>query len=338
MLGTNVIYSCLLPTWDIFYGIRLNTNIHLVLRDCETLIKAIQVYKTGSFEKTLQSRAVEKNTDATEWCSLRHYLGRLHSYRQASEIIVAAATTWPDLFKNHRVDYIDSACKKRIPTPKLSDLSKIIPIALPEHEESDFESDIAELRIHDLDDEIKNQFKSWKTKAMVHCEVHLHNHLVQKGKTSSTNFWSSTMFIATSKPTCSLCHLYFNSPTNDFQVQTSHMNLYSRWRLPDIYEDQGAEAKECHEELLQELIEQMQHDLIKMLKQKVPKGKTHDSRTDTHSGVSTRATFLGDGLRNMSSAFAERHARIHGLSGPSSEDGEEEGEWDGLEDDVIHAR
>jgi hypothetical protein len=275
---------------------------------------------------------MQKNTDAADWCTLRHYLGRLHSYRQASEIIANAATTWPDLFKNHRVNYIDSAFQKRIPTPKLSNLNDIIPIALPGHEASDFESDITELRIHDLDNIIHKQLKSWKTKTMVHCEVHLHNHLVQKGKTSSTDFWSGAMFIATSKPTCRLCYLYFNSPTNEFQVQTTHMNLYPKWRFPDIYEDQGAEAKDCYEELLQDLIEQFQQDLILMLKLKEPKGKTHDSRTDSYSRVSTRVSGLGDGLRNIVSA--ERQARFHGLSNPSSEDGE----WRDLAEEVFHAR
>ncbi|KAJ4854619.1 uncharacterized protein T069G_10177 [Trichoderma breve] len=304
------------------------------LRDCETLIKAIQAYKTGSFEKTLQNRTVEKNTDAADWCTLRHYLGRLHSYRQASEIIVNAATTWPDLFKNHRVDYINSAFKKRIPTPNLTDLNDIIPIALPGHEASDFESDISELRIHELDNIIHKQLQSWRIKTMVHCEVHLHNHLVQKGKTSSTDFWSGAMFIATSKPTCRLCHLYFNNPSNEFQVQTSHMNLYPKWRLPDIYEDQGADTKDSCEELLQDLIEQFQQDLILMLKQKEPKGKTHDSRTDSHSRVSTRVSYLGEGLRDTPHALlAERQGRFHGLSSPSSEDAE----WRDLPEDIVHA-
>lgn len=317
------------------YAITLNVILFLVLRDCETLIKAIQASKESSFETTLQSRAGEKNPDAEDWCKLRHYLGRLHSYRQASDIIVNAATTWPDLFKNHRVDYINSAFKKRIPTPKLSNLNDIIPIALPGHEAADFESDITELRIHELDDIIHKQLQSWKIKTMVHCEVHLHNHLVQKGKTSSTNFWSGAMFIATSKPSCRLCHLYFNSPTNEFQVQTSHMNLYPRWRLPEIYEDQGVEAKDYCEELLQDLIEQLQPDLILMLKQKEPKGKTHDSRTDSHSRVSTRASYLGEGLRDASHALlAERQVGFHGLPSPSPDDSG----WCDVAQGIAHAR
>jgi hypothetical protein len=325
MLVINVIYICLLHTRGLPFlheaTIRLIVVIRVVLRDCETLIKAIQACKIGSFEKILQKRAVEKSTDAEDWCTLRHYLGRLHSYRQASDIIVNAATTWPDLFKNHRVDSIDSALKKYIPTPKLADLNKIIPIALPGHEASDFESDITELRNYELDNIIHKQLQSWKIRTMVHCEVHLHNHLIQKGKASSTDFWSGAMFIATSKPTCSLCHLYFNSPTNEFQVQTSHMNLYPRWRLPDIYEDQGTEAKDYYEDLLQDLIEQSQQDLILMLNQKEPKGATHDSRTDSHSRVSTRAPSSGEGFipRVLS---AERQTRFVGLSSPSPEDPE----------------
>ncbi|UKZ52914.1 hypothetical protein TrVGV298_006700 [Trichoderma virens] len=139
------------------------------LSDCETLIKAIQANKTGVFEKVLQSRTVEKDANSADnWCKLRHYLGRLHSYRQASEIIVAAATTWPDLFESPRIDFIRSAQKKHIPTPKTSNLSQIIPIALPEHEFRDFESDIAELRIYDLDEIINKQLQNRRIKTMIH--------------------------------------------------------------------------------------------------------------------------------------------------------------------------
>ncbi|KAL6897627.1 hypothetical protein GGI43DRAFT_97920 [Trichoderma evansii] len=307
------------------------------LRDCETLIKAIQVCKTGSFEKTLQIRAAEKNADSEDWCKLRHYLGRLLSYRQASEIIVAAATTWPDLFKSYRVDYIPSAHQKRVPTPNTSDLSEIIPTALPGHEASDFASDIDVLKIHDLDNIIYEQLQHGRMRTMVHCEVHLHDYLVQKGKISSADFWNGTMFIATSKPPCRLCHYYFNSPTIDFQVQTSHMNLYPKWRLPDIPDVQGAEAKECYEELLQDIIEQMRHDMIQMLKQKEHKGKTNDSRTDSHSRVSTRISYLGDGLGNISGALiAERPATNHRLPSPPFEEDDES--YCDVGDTIGHAR
>ncbi|KAH8130406.1 hypothetical protein FP744_10009292 [Trichoderma asperellum] len=306
------------------------------LRDCEALIKAIQACKTGSFEKILQSRAVEKNADSEDWCRLRHYLGRLHSYRQASEIIVAAATSWPDLFKNHRVDYVPSAHTKYIPTPNSSSFSEIIPIALPGHKASDFESDIAQLEVHGLDNIFQEQLQKRRLKTMVHGEVNLHNHLVQKGKINSTDFWSGAMFIATSKPTCRLCYYYFDNSTNDFQVQTSHMNVYPKWRFPDIYEDQGPETKEGYEELLQDLIVQMEHDMIQMLKRKEPRGKTNDSRTDSHSRVSTRVSSLGDGLRNIPSELAEeRQAANRRLPSPPFEDDES---FSDLGDTVGRAR
>lgn len=171
---------------------------------------------------------------------------------------------------------------------------------------------------------------------MVHAEVHLHNHLVQEGKTNPTDFWNGSMFIATSKPTCRLCQYYFSSPINDFQVQTSHMNLYPKWRFPDIYDDQGPEARELHEELLQDIIEQMQHDMLQMLRQKKPRGKTNDSRTDSHSRVSTRISYLGTGLGNLHSRLAtERQEMSPRLPSPPV-DGDES--WTDMEDMGYHAR
>ncbi|KAM0263372.1 hypothetical protein ACHAQJ_001228 [Trichoderma viride] len=296
---------------------------------------AIQANKIGSFEKDLESRAAQKDADSAEWSELRHYLGRLHSYRQASEIIVAAATTWADLFKNPRVDYIHSAPQKRIPAPSSSNLSEIISIALPEYEASDFESDITELQIYELEDIIQKQLRSRRIRTMVHGEVHLHNYLIQKGKTSSADFWGGSMFIATSKPICSLCHYYFKSPTNKFQVQTSHMNLYPKWRLPDVYDDEGAEAKGRYEELLQDIIEQMQHDTVQMLKHKVSRGKTNDSRTDSHSRVSTRISYLEAELRNLRSiSMTERQETSLGLPSPPSEASES---WIDTGNEDFHA-
>jgi hypothetical protein len=217
-------------------------------------------------------------------------------------------------------------------------LSEIIPIAFPEHDASDFASDIAELQIFELDDIIQKQVHNRRIKSMVHAEVHLHNHLIQKGKTSSADFWNCSMFIATSKPTCRLCQYYFDSPTNNFQVQTSHLNIYPKFRLPDIYDDQDAEAKEHYEEVLQDIIDQMQHDTLQMLKQKVPKGKTNDSRTDSHSRVSTRISYFGAGPSNLGSIpMTERQATSSGLHAvtPPPEDDEP---WDDMGNEGYHAR
>lgn len=260
--------------------------------DCETLIKAIHASQHNPFEKFVESRVRDTEANNTEsWCELRHYLGRLHSYRQASEVITTMLDKWPDLFSSPKISYILPAPPKRIPVPRSALLSDIIPIALPGYTIFDIESDIAELEGYGLHEEIREQLEQRTIMTLIHGEIQLHDHLVRQGKTKTSDFWSNSMFVATSKPTCRLCYYYFNCPTNDFHIQTTHMNIYPKWRLPDIYEHQGEEAKEQCEEVLQYIIEQMRHDLLETFREKFWKGKRNDSRTDSYR-PSTRATSL----------------------------------------------
>ena len=222
------------------------------------------------------------------WCQLRHYLGRLYSYRRVADIIVETAKTRPDLFRDTIVTYIPSAFQKRIATPKSSStLREVICRAFPQPNSSQLESEIFELQNYGIDEKLSEQLQIKNMRAGIHAEIHLHDHLEREGKTRAAVFWDSCLFIATGKPPCCLCYLYFNDPGNDFQLQSPHMNLYPKWRLPEVHDDQNIEAKQHFEEQLQEIIEQLQQDTLDIIKQKVPRWKRNDSRTDSHGGFET---------------------------------------------------
>jgi hypothetical protein len=141
------------------------------------------------------------------------------------------------------------------------------------------------LRQFGLDRNIQDQMRK-SMKRCVHCEVLLHSFLVRNRFVEASEFWNNSMFIATSKQPCRLCHYYFADADNDFQVQSSHMNVYPRWRLPDMYEGQDEEEAEHQEELLDDIIDQMQHDILHIIRNKLPQGKRNDSRTESRSMVS----------------------------------------------------
>lgn len=90
------------------------------------------------------------------------------------------------------------------------------------------------------------------------------------------------MFIATSKPPCRLCYYYFEEAVHDFQVQPPHMNLYSKWRLPDVEAGDDA-ATDYHAELIEDIFERMQEDTLKILQNKFPQWKRNDSRTESRN-------------------------------------------------------
>lgn len=261
-----------------------------VLRDCEDLIKAIQDSKKSAIDNIID-RCVAENQPETSyhWCQLRHYLGRLNSYRQASEIIVNASERWSSLFNNFTVSYICSSRAKRVDVPVVLPYStnEMIQAAFPGLDLSSYANDISELQRYGLDEEIRNQVQSMPLKTQVHCEVHLHNHLVKEDRAQPSDFWHHAMFIATSKPTCRLCHYYFQDDDNDFQVQSPHMNLYAKWRLPDIDDNEDEAAKARHEELMEDILVNMQRDTLQVLRNQSPQWKRNDSRTDSRNWQST---------------------------------------------------
>ncbi|RBA09766.1 hypothetical protein FPRO05_05702 [Fusarium proliferatum] len=260
-------------------------------RDCEDLIKAIHNSQNTGIDKVLHKYIGTTEPEISyQWSQLRHHLGRLHSFRQASEAIIDASTKWPLLFKNFTVNYIPSSRPRKFTRIHGLNASPtdIIKAAFPDQDLSYYEDDIAELRTYGLDEQIQKQELKFPSKSLVHCEANLHSHLITAGKTRPCDFWNDVMFIATSKPPCRLCYCYFQDGDNDFQVQSSHMNLYPRWRLPDIV-DSNDEASIGHrEELIEDIFEHMQDSILNVLQEKFPQWKRNDSRTDSRGCTDIR--------------------------------------------------
>ncbi|KAF5967430.1 hypothetical protein FCOIX_11951 [Fusarium coicis] len=218
-------------------------------RDCEDLIKAINNSQITGIDKVFDKYiGTTESAISYQWSQLRHHLGRLHSFRQASEAIIDASTKWPSLFKNFTVNYIPSSRPQRF--THINELhaspTEIIQDAFPGQDLSYYDDDIAELRRYGLDEQIQKQELKFPSKTLVHCEANLHSHLITAGKTRACDFWDDVMFIATSKP----------------PLQSSHMNLYPRWRLPDIV-DSNDEASILHrEELIEDIFEHMQGSIL----------------------------------------------------------------------------
>ncbi|KAK2611938.1 hypothetical protein QQS21_002044 [Conoideocrella luteorostrata] len=256
------------------------------LGDCETLIKEIVKSKLTSFLSVVDRQIKDEPPDRScDWCYLRHYLGRLCSYREAAEVIADAPNQWGTLFENFKVRYMPSSPSKRISISPSLNLEQLASGAFPNRDLSEFDSDIAVLREYGLDDQIRNQVRILDKKSLVHAEIQLYDYLVRQGKTLSSGFWDSSAFIATSKPPCRLCHFYFDYSDNNIVISPPHMNLYPRWLLPDVKKEEGHEAVMKFNNQLDEIIEDLQRDTEILLAEKMPVWKRNDSRTDSY-GVS----------------------------------------------------
>lgn len=234
------------------------------------------------------------------WKQLRHYFGRLHSYRQAAESIFRASRNWPELFKGFTVNFIPSSRPSKIALPKVKpSLEQAIEMAFPDTDLSEYQGHLEELEHFRLNEELRDQLRKKSLQQYVHCEVNLHSVLVGIGNKGASEYWNDCMFIATSKQPCRLCHYYFEDADNNFQVQSSHMNVYPKWRLPDIYKGADADAVERQEELLDDIIEQMQNDTLRIIREKMPQGKRNDSRTESRGMGSVASGYTELGRRHV---------------------------------------
>jgi hypothetical protein len=270
------------------------------LKDCESVIKGVQFFKDGVFMREIDQRAVSPEPlAALPWCELRHALNRLYVYRHTAEVIVAASSKWPELFQGFSVDFVPSARLAGLPMSNTTLSTKdMIRSAFEGANMDRVQEHLASLLQNGLEQYLSREKSQRFIKRSVHCEVHLRDFLVRSKFDDASYFWNDTMFIATSKPPCRLCYYHF-SLTRDFKLQSSHMNTYPKWRLPDIYEGSGPDAQANNEEMMEYIIEKLQHDTLRLIEDKIPTWKRNDSRTDTRTGSSTMPGHMSRNARHM---------------------------------------
>lgn len=255
---------------------------------CETLIKAIHANKKSPLEQLINRRSNDENAAPSDsdsddwlhpdnnvyiWSDLRHCIGRLHSYRQAAEVIIGAKAKWPKFLQTVEVDFVQSGKRKRRQLVKFTEVDEILRLALPGADlnglcppkNSDQESQLRGI--------IEREWNKANFRLYMHAEMQLYMYLVQQGKTEPEHFWQDNPLIATSKPPCRLCRQYVEGAGHDFQIQSTHGNFYAAWRLP------GLDDKE---EMLGEMLEWMEGETLRLLREGNATRRRWDSRTDTH--------------------------------------------------------
>ncbi|KAI3545655.1 hypothetical protein CSPX01_04961 [Colletotrichum filicis] len=151
-----------------------------------------------------------------------------------------------------------------------------------DEEQQEFLQHAVEMQKFGLDSIIQRQIGKRTFKPRVHAEVLVHSYLLSRDLQHPREYFNSWKYIGSSKPTCRLCHYYFNAHPDRMQVRKTHDNLYPNWRIPGVFEgaDSGVlDAKT--QRLLEKIMESVHDDVKRTLEEKRPKGRTHDSNTLT---------------------------------------------------------
>ncbi|KAK8059149.1 hypothetical protein PG996_009079 [Apiospora saccharicola] len=238
------------------------------LGDCDTLLRAISINKGTRIDDSILQHTDDPNASNLEiWQELRHYLGRLHSYRQAADVIMAANDRWPKL--------------RKASNPFLNrKLGAEIIVRNMLWDDEDPKLYLRQVRGLDrigLSDEIRDLANKKSFHPIVHAEVQLHAALIQQDLFRSSDFWNGYKYIGCSKPTCRLCSYYFFERGDGIQVRPTHRNIYLHWRLPDVYPGQGRTEERTHRQLLEQITQRVRKDAKLILDERQPSRRKHDS-------------------------------------------------------------
>jgi OTT_1508-like deaminase len=262
-------------------------NFRLVSQHCESLVKYIDHIYKSEIEVLIRNRAKEGRMNKSEcWSELRHVAGRLLSYLRAAKTLVSTSKLWPELFENYVVCYIASSVPgqyifKGKHSPEKMSAELIVRCMTSDLKKlEEYKAHAQELQKFKLDESIRIKTSKQKFRPIVHAEVLLLDWLERDCGTLPTRFFNGYKYIGCSKPTCRLCEHYFSVHASGVEVRSAHRNLYPNWRMPDVYEDQGPHAAKDREKLMGKILELVRKDAFRVLVEKVPEGKRHDSNTD----------------------------------------------------------
>lgn len=161
---------------------------------------------------------------------------------------------------------------------------------------------------------------------IVHSEVLLADWIQRNGGTQSTRFFGGWSFIGCSKPTCRLCHYYFQCWSGvlghgDVQVRASHRTVYNSWRVPDVMVDQGLQAPREREKVMNGVLERVRNDVFRILQERAPgQSKRYDSNTSSRlpAGLPPAIDGTFDLLTSRIGALALVEARRRPISAVAS--------------------
>ncbi|KAK1711783.1 hypothetical protein BDP67DRAFT_405446 [Colletotrichum lupini] len=257
------------------------------LSDCEKLIKGVVAIKNTQIDQAIMRNAKDGEiSESKYWSELRHYLGRLLSFRRATDAIIGTHERLPKLFQDFKFTAVPSSEDARRPLTKSMSITaaSIIKNMIPDddEEQQEFLQHAVEMQKFGLDSIIQRQIGKRTFKPRVHAEVLVHSYLLSRDLQHPRDYFNSWKYIGSSKPTCRLCDYYFDAHPDRMQVRKTHDNLYPNWRIPGVFEgaDSGVlDAKT--QRLFEKIMESVHDDVKRTLEQKQPNGRNHDSNTLT---------------------------------------------------------
>ena len=220
----------------------------------------------------------------THWYYIRHYIGRLSSWRKATRKLARVAAWSPRLLRNfqiqplqHRDSFI-APLGDRCPT-----LQQILWEVYPHIDLARMEQalqSISQSRSKHVSKEFLDKIRHPRFRPQVHAEIRLAEHFYHCGLT----FVGNDRYIGCSKPSCYCCELYLRHHPGQFKPRPCHGNIWIKWAPPHLLLEKDSFASYHVHEILKFMVER----LCDHVREKLVLGYRYSAwLPDSETGLST---------------------------------------------------
>ncbi|VUC20850.1 unnamed protein product [Clonostachys rosea] len=272
----------------------------IYLSACDRAMKALTELKKSPanaiitrMSKEIRTRGHNSSSDC--WPEMLHAVNRILAYQSSIKFFKETRAAFPELFEVFQISFLPSSTpldNDQVRRNKSFRAEGIVHRMTRKAEDFEkFQKLVKDLQVFDLDERIKTEYEKDSFRPIVHSEAHLHGWLGNTpGGFSESRFFRGWRYIGSSKPTCKLCHYYFQEHGSGVGHRKCHSNLYPCWRLPDVPVSAGTEGEQNRQVIYDRIIQRIRKEAFDIIwKKAVPKYRAHDSNT-----FSARMTFADD--------------------------------------------
>jgi hypothetical protein len=228
------------------------------------------------------------STGSSPWSKLRHYIGRLGSWKRASKVLVRVANSSPILISSFRIDVVVSPPPIAAPAAdSKTSLDSALKRMLPANESNRLEQIREILRDFPVSDVAANFLDAYTDdnfKPRIHAELLLLEHFYHH----ELDFVDSDRYIGCSKPSCYCCDLYMKSHPGHFVARACHGNLWVNWRAPIPPIEDKMAAQKHTTNILNDMVKKVRGDVIFQIMSRRPR---RPRVPDSTTGMSTSAAW-----------------------------------------------
>jgi hypothetical protein len=215
--------------------------------------EASRFRQTSAFRRLLLNTAEEHYGS---WHQVRHYLGRLGTWRKAAQHIATSGPMFYDVLVGCQVQVLPMGSKSAPPLPAFDEDPEIVlSRAFPTYRNSAIFAD-ALAKIHEASEGAKYLHRAAPAKAP-HAEAVVLHHF----RSRALEFAYGDRYVGCSKPSCYGCRMYFESHPNPPRVGRTHDNVWIKWCLPRPMASHNSMSDGVRVEIVRRMVNLVYKDL-----------------------------------------------------------------------------